>query len=898
MKSHRCLLAALPALALSSPGAAQVAPPAPTLAASLAAARPPDSGGVVLAVDAAKVALPKEAAAPDAGAAVPAVAQAYGRMAQDFGNVTAVAPATMVVLNTQPVTASPFAGLPHDQALKLLLSTLTVPQWKALTGEKGLGPGDLDDDNQRALFGDVLPPAPWKVIPTRLIGTVHHDGDDRDLTADRPTARLRLRLHIGLNLPAAGGKGTVFVSAPDSPRPEAEGGHMYRLSMGSGGAQPKIAGTLIRAEVPNAPKEGQLDLDGKELTMRVPLAGLKTVGDLVARVGGITRLEIYADAHYEKKALTLTGPAASARAADLLRALAFCLTGTYRLVGPAFVLTDDVQGVGTRRQILAEFDADTAARRSSALDRSATALAAYSSLDLPPADPGLAFSAEERRQIEADKTYQSAGFVYHKFPFAALTAAQKQIVRASDGQDETGAPLQPDLTAEATVNADPLLEWVVPSLDGPIAGGAAQFLFPGPGLTPPAPPPAPATAAAKPLPSWTDLMRAVPQRALSVHPRTAAQARADVAAVRTLGLNQVWVDAFSAGISHEAALDAALAAVKGTGVRVYAVLDLLDWGPKAQPGLADLTILGETSAQAAAREQDRDAQITSDKGDPPPARPAPDVLVSLSTPAVRQTLLSLVTGLAARPGLAGVVWRATDPPGYTLIAGSVYDNRPALGYTLDARLAFLRQSHVDPVDLATSQILLMDTDTSLPLYEGGRYEDNFYAPLSAQWRKMRSDANVALLRGLYAAASGGPSPLSVLMQDRNDGQSYRGGWYGSWDAAKAPPPAFVDPWNTPPEGQPAYSWDTIAQARPQSRVVLTRLPLDGLLFPSDVNAKVGPDVQKLAEQRTKTPMLAWDGFVLESAQEALPELPAAPVAPAKPDAQVKPGRGTKPVSGK
>ncbi len=100
----------------------------------------------------------------------------------------------------------------------------------------------------------------------------------------------------------------------------------------------------------------------------------------------------------------------------------------------------------------------------------------------------------------------------------------------------------------------------------------------------------------------------------------------------------------------------------------------------------------------------------------------------------------------------------------------------------------------------------------------------------------------------------------------------------------------MDPWNTPPEGQPAYSWDAITQARPQSRIVLTRLPLDGLLFPSDVNAKVGPDVQKLAEQRAKAPKSAWDGFVLESAQEALPELPvvpAAPSPPAKPEGRAK-----------
>ena len=894
MKPHRVFLILLPTLALSRLCHAQAVPPAPpapappTLADSMALARPPDSGGVVLAVDAAKVTLPKDAPAPEAGASVPDIAAAYGRLSQSFGSVTAVAPPMMVVLNTQPVAASPFTGLPSGQALRLFLSTLSESQWKILTGERGLGPGDLEGENQAALFGDVLPPAPWKVIPAALIGTVHHDGDDKDLTDDRSQARLRLRLHIGLNVPSLNGKDAVFVSAPDSPRPEAEGGHVYHLSMGSGSNAPKIAGTLICAEVPNTPKAGQLDLDGKALAGRIPLAGLKTVGDLVSRIGILTHLEVYADAHYKKKALTITGRPAAARAADLLRALAFCLTATYRRVGPAFVLTDDVQGVGTRRQILAEFDADTDARRKAALDRATTALAARSALDLLPADPDLALSTDQRRQIEADKVYQVAGFIYHKFPISALSARQQKVVAASTGRDEAGAPIPPDLTGEATVTAAPLLEWVVPSLDGPIAGDTAESLLPG---TRPAVPPLPAApgAAAQPLPSWPALMRAIPQRALHVHPHTAAQALADVTAARALGLNQIWVDAFSEGETHETALDAALASARGTGVRVFAVLDLLDWGPEARPALADLTILGETSAQAAAREQDRDAQIAADKGEQTPSRVPPDVMVSLFAPAVRRTLLSLVTRLAAKPGLAGMVWRETDPAGYTLLPGSVADSRPALGYTPDARLALLRQSHVDPIDLATSQILLMGTDTSLPLYEGAKYSDQLYAPLAAQWRQMRSGADVALLRDLYAAASVGPIPRPILLQDRGDHQFEGGGWYGSWDTLKAPPPAFIDPWNTAPEGQPAYSWNTVAQARPQSRVILTRLPLDGLLLTSDVNARVGLEVQKIAEQRAKTPTAAWDGFVLESAQEALPDLSAAPPDPsARPSVRAKP----------
>lgn len=122
MRLRHYLPTALPALALVRLCHGQAVPPtppapAPTLGTSLALARPPDTGGIILAVDAAKVPLPKEAAAPDAGASVANVAAAYRRLAQDFGTVTAIAPPTMAVLNTQPVAASPFIGLPPGQAL-------------------------------------------------------------------------------------------------------------------------------------------------------------------------------------------------------------------------------------------------------------------------------------------------------------------------------------------------------------------------------------------------------------------------------------------------------------------------------------------------------------------------------------------------------------------------------------------------------------------------------------------------------------------------------------------------------------------------------------------------------------------------------------------------------------
>lgn len=45
----------------------------------------------------------------------------------------------------------------------------------------------------------------------------------------------------------------------------------------------------------------------------------------------------------------------SARAGDALKALCLALNATFRKVGPAYVLTDDLLSYGARRAVLAEW---------------------------------------------------------------------------------------------------------------------------------------------------------------------------------------------------------------------------------------------------------------------------------------------------------------------------------------------------------------------------------------------------------------------------------------------------------------------------------------------------------------------------------------------------------------
>ncbi len=96
------LLPVLAFLPLAAP-AQEAAPVKPlTLAAALAAVRPPE-GEVALTVAAEKMPLPPGAAPPIAGASLNKTVAAIGRISQDSDSVTAVAPPT--------AGGNPLAGL-------------------------------------------------------------------------------------------------------------------------------------------------------------------------------------------------------------------------------------------------------------------------------------------------------------------------------------------------------------------------------------------------------------------------------------------------------------------------------------------------------------------------------------------------------------------------------------------------------------------------------------------------------------------------------------------------------------------------------------------------------------------------------------------------------------------
>lgn len=808
-------------------GAAQAGRPSYNLADALRAAKQtPES--ITFAVGAQAITLPLGVGASGAGATVVETAVTFGQITQTFGTVSAVAPPTATVLNTNPAFSNVYDGLAPDEALKLLAASLDDAQWQGLTSAAGLSLGDLSNEAQRALFLGVLPPDPL------FVKSIAFDRDEnappRAASGGRSAARLRLGQTVQFSIPAQGNASFLGITSPTPTLPGQP--PQYRFQDDHPHLSPTLDGVPIRADVPNVLKNGQLDYQAPALQAPVSLAGLKRVGDLVSRIAMAAHVELYADKRYEGRSLTILGSPPAVPATDLLRALALCVTGTWRRVGSAYVLTDDLQGAGARRQILADFHKGVEAQRSTLLASAGTQLAlAHGTPNLSGFGSPLAFSPAEQEQA----AHGPWAARYHSSSAVSLTLAQMtppqqetarriaQLFKQASEDDPGGIGYQPDLTASIQLHACPSLQVLLPSLDGPVTltlDLTDLLEAPTPLLV--SAPAAPAKSAPFILPS---------RRAVLAAPKTAKAVDDLIAAMKPLGLNQLWL-ATSLPSDVPDMVACAVQATKGTGIEVFPTLDLLTWQTPRAAGDADLDLLGRTSPQGQSK-----------------ARTA----VSVFAPHVAPELSAQVWA-ASRPGIAGLVWRETAPPGYDLPAHSLLpdpDAPPDLGYTEPARLAFLRRAHVDPLDITDANHLNLaeGIDARLPGFDGAGDD----AALVAQWRQFRADADVALLRDLYGVAGAPASQPRLLIHQQRPSPSGIN-WYGSWDDPKNPVPTAHRSWDDLLPGQPPPpQQDALTQARKQSRIVYLSVPIGDAVTASEIAARLPPP----------TPGKAWDGIVFD-----------------------------------
>ena len=329
-------------------------------------------------------------------------------------------------------------------------------------------------------------------------------------------------------------------------------------------------------------------------------------------------------------------------------------------------------------------------------------------------------------------------------------------------------------------------------------------------------------------------------------PTSSAEVDALLTAMQKLALNELWLDLFSDGIAFipnsrlssktipvgTDILAEAITKAQGTGIAVYADLQLLHWGGGTPDSARDLTILGETNAEAAIHAHERDPRPQFDNmtlKEIPFA--VPPVVVSPAASRVRSDLSEIVRLAAMHSGLAGFIWQ-----------GAKDDDD--LGYTPETRLSFLRSAHADPLDLTPTNYSL--ADISLPSFD----DDDVDKKLAEQWKKTRQGALLDLLKQMRWSMTPPISELPVLM-GLGEGQLE---WAASWDDTKSLPPTLCSAF----DDNYYHSAQEIADvARTRSKEMLLR---ENVLNDGDTDSLAWSLKADLGTGK-------WDGYVLDFKRE-------------------------------
>jgi len=551
----------------------------------------------------------------------------YGRLGGWFGHVYALAPPTMTVLNTSPALADlPLGDLAGQHPETYLLGLLTEDQLRQM-GTTGLAYADMSVD-QQSLMRAMLP-EPLEIIPANA--ALPKDGASQIRKIGGNDLFTSLRLHGFLT-------SDFFAHAPSGfgigdTRGSLETTGAYKLPFGgysNRAARGKATENILRADMPNVLKAGDFNWNRRDLEHPVSLPGVKTVDDLMGRLAKATGLELYADTHYGRQTVLIAGSAkASVAAGDVMQALALCVCGAWRQVGPAYVLTDDVQGLGFRQQFLAEIGQTWSNRLSQAGKDAGSHLQALDwlhALSFAPGDIG-ALSPEQINGSQNEAGTNKRNLPWKALPPVLQESLRDQFLHYGDNAHEMPeiVKMGEDMKAAAqTITPHTSVETTISiRLAVSLPGTGAMMLYDVYKVQPTETDSEAAPAKDKTPAPANSIVLDKPLRGVLCAPKTADEARAVVARLPKMGLNTLFLDVFTNGRAYfpntvltpasdkaTGVLQAALDAAKPLHIPVYAVLDTLCW---RKDGLAlhplpwpkgyeeDLTISGETPDRAIQR---------------------------------------------------------------------------------------------------------------------------------------------------------------------------------------------------------------------------------------------------------------------------------------------------------
>jgi len=379
------------------------------------------------------------------------------------------------------------------------------------------------------------------------------------------------------------------------------------------------------------------------------------------------------------------------------------VTGTYRKVGDAFILTSDLVGMGTRKLKLANYDSELDAKvhnqenvwREQIYKSGRLSQIRYRSDDrLTPGDALMkkldqGFPGNEAKITATDLTGELRDFVQR----------QNEIYRTQQ------------VTAEgATAQTEYEYSFVLPNGDSTksdIDTLGEHIFF--------------ASATSEPVsrPQQTsmpkvDLGTIKDPTALCITANTQAEAQHAIDVASLFGFKDVWLDTLSPKV-----LTVAVKLAASRSIKLSLAVRPFDYRTTTDSASADRTILGDTPPESMKR---RMADITwegiSSNGWKSPELLGPISPLSNGYIARQET----VANLAKTPGLAGVHILNPTPRGYNgprvdymSFPQPLFLEKGNFGYAPDLRLAFIRERNVDPIDLVPPQ-LYSNSDLRQPFF--------------------------------------------------------------------------------------------------------------------------------------------------------------------------------------
>ncbi|MBC7808476.1 MAG: hypothetical protein H7145_20270 [Akkermansiaceae bacterium] len=775
-----------------------------------------------------------------------AVCPRYRRKLVTVGSLSTVIPDTMAVLRYKNLPEPDLVqGVRPEVGPQLLLGTLTPAQWRRLMSTDGIGIGDLKRE-QRAIFADLFPQN------MKVYRSVPANPDTEHRKEEIPLSGVNLsdfRLHLyqdlswtysfqGTNGSFLGlgngdweGAGEPAYSV-DFPRNETGDNASGSGDYDPDGGLPSAFGVTLMETHPNRRKPSDMEYGAPMWNAAVAVYGVKTVGELVARIREASGVEVYADRRYaELPVYVRTVSQKTVRSGDLLEALALSVTGTYRRVASgshaAYVMTDDRVGSGVRFAAIGSWVQDArkqleeARKRFAASTKSADVFVNapwVSGNDMAPSAALLKKFTERTKPRIADEDPQDRAVRVSDLPSGAQRRIQSQLKwwreKVAEGDDTSYKPLREndvDISAKLRIVLTIPGVGTVPFLNYDLQPDAPsaepdifdELLWLRSGTTPPD------MTASLPLRIEAEWFG---RRVLAVRMESVGDARKAARLAKAHRFNGLLLPVGDRSPEVVAQWLAAAREV-APGMAMWLKVSLfrregatgLDMGLAGEKDRLDRNVSGETYAESLRR------PVVSPYGlygEFPPLQMGDSVTgdyFALGEKDALQAVQSRIVSLAKQsPGITGIVFTNTSPPGYAgQNMGQGFSPDRELGYTPAMRLAFLRENGVDPVDLSPFGDLgqvngsggtpRAETRVRLPFFpDGGPSErqwanNNQFAPgsgtkgLHSRWYDFRAKKLSNALETLRVSVRAETPALELFLQSP-------GAWEGlpKWE-----PPATV-----------------------------------------------------------------------------------------------------------